>query len=53
MNRQVALPGSQPGSRFLRALGENHSKFEGTYGEIKLPEGFSLADHLFKPPAPK
>ncbi|MBI3359764.1 MAG: DUF3467 domain-containing protein [Chloroflexi bacterium] len=35
----------------LRALGENLSKFEGTYGEIKLPEGFSLADHLFKPPS--
>ncbi len=37
----------------LRALGENLSKFEGVYGEIRLPEGLSLADHLFKPPAPK
>lgn len=33
----------------LRALGENLSKFEGAHGEIRLPEGLSLADHLFKP----
>ena len=37
----------------LRALSENLSKFEGVYGEIKLPDGLSLADHLFKPPAAK
>ncbi len=36
----------------LRALGENISKFEGQYGEIKMPEGFSLADQLFRPPKP-
>jgi hypothetical protein len=35
---------------FLRALSENLSKFEGANGEIRLPEGMSLADHLFKPP---
>lgn len=33
-----------------RALGEHLAKFEGQYGEIHLPEGFSLADHLFRPP---
>ncbi len=36
----------------LRALGENLSKFEGQYGEIKLPEGFTLAESLFRPPKP-
>lgn len=36
----------------LRALGENISKYEGQYGEIKMPEGFSLADRLFRPPKP-
>jgi len=36
----------------LRALGENLSKFEGVYSEIRLPEGLSLADHLFKPQKP-
>ncbi len=36
----------------LRALGENLSKYEGQFGEINVPEGGSLADHLFrfKPP---
>ena len=38
---------------FLRALGENLSKFEGVYGEIRVPEGMSLADRLFKPPTTK
>ena len=33
----------------LHALGENLSKFEGVYGEIRIP--LSLADQLFKPPA--
>ena len=37
---------------FLRALGENLSRYEGQFGEIKLPEGVSLADHLFRPPKP-
>jgi Protein of unknown function (DUF3467) len=37
----------------LRALSENLSKFEGVFGEIRLPEGLSLADHLFKPPTSK
>lgn len=36
----------------MRALGENLSKFEGQHGEIKLPRGASLADHLFRPPKP-
>ena len=36
---------------FLRALGENLSKFEANFGEIKMPGGgSSLAEHLFKPP---
>ena len=36
---------------FHRALGENLSKFEANYGEIKVPGGgSSLAEHLFKPP---
>ena len=36
----------------LRALGDNLSKFEGQYGEIKLPEGSTLADTLFRSPKP-
>jgi len=36
----------------LRALAENLSKYEGQFGEIKLPEGFSLADHLFRQQKP-
>jgi hypothetical protein len=32
----------------LRALGENLSKYEGQFGEIRIPEGGSLADSLFK-----
>ena len=35
---------------FFRALGENISKYETNFGEIKLPGGTSLAEHLFKPP---
>jgi hypothetical protein len=35
---------------FYNALGENLSKFEAKYGEINLPGGSSLAEHLFKPP---
>lgn len=37
----------------LRALGENLSKFEGQFGEIKLPEGFTLAESLFRPKPPE
>jgi hypothetical protein len=33
---------------FYIALGENLSKYEANFGEIKLPGGPSLADHLFK-----
>ena len=35
---------------FYRALGENISKYETNFGEIQLPGGTSLAEHLFKPP---
>jgi hypothetical protein len=39
------------GAKLLyRALGENLSKYETSFGEIKLPGGSSLADHLFRPP---
>lgn len=58
------LPGTEPSkviSRLLmsplsaklfhRALGENLSKYEANFGEIKLPGGgASLAEHLFRPP---
>lgn len=42
-----------------RALSENLTKFEAQFGEIKLPQGKTLADDLFKsiqppdPPEPK
>jgi len=36
---------------FYQALGENLSKYEASFGEIKMPGGnSSLAEHLFKPP---
>jgi hypothetical protein len=35
---------------FYRALGENLAKYETNFGEIRLPGGVSLADHLFRPP---
>ncbi len=36
---------------FYNALGENLSKYEAKFGEIKLPGGgTSLAEHLFRPP---
>ena len=39
------------GAKLLyKALGENLSKYETNFGEIKLPGGPSLADHLFRPP---
>jgi hypothetical protein len=31
-----------------RALGEHLGRFESQYGEIDIPEGTSLADHLFR-----
>ena len=34
---------------FYRALGENLSKYETNFGEIKIPGGSSLAEHLFRP----
>jgi hypothetical protein len=39
------------GAKLLyRALGENLSKYETNFGEIKLPGDTSLAAHLFRPP---
>jgi hypothetical protein len=35
---------------FHRALMENLSKYEATFGEIAIPGNTSLADHLFRPP---
>lgn len=35
-----------------RALGEHLGRFESQFGEIKVPEASSLADHLFRPPDP-
>ncbi len=35
---------------FYNALGENLAKYEAKFGEIKIPGGGSLAEHLFKPP---
>jgi hypothetical protein len=35
---------------FLRALGENLGRYESQYGSIATPEGFSLANQLFRPP---
>jgi hypothetical protein len=36
---------------FYQALGENLTKYEANFGEIKIPGGTSsLADHLFRPP---
>jgi hypothetical protein len=35
---------------FLRALAENLSKYEKSYGEINVPGDSNLADYLFKPP---
>ncbi len=38
------------GAKLLyKALGENLAKYEANFGEIKLPGGTSLADHLFRP----
>jgi len=35
---------------FYNALGENLAKYQANFGEINLPGGSSLAEHLFKPP---
>ena len=35
---------------FYRALGENLAKFEANFGEINMPVGSTLAEHLFRPP---
>jgi hypothetical protein len=35
---------------FHRALTENLRKYETIFGEIKIPGGTTLADHLFNPP---
>lgn len=55
------LPGSRPakvrtrivmsplGAKLLeRALSENISKYEKSFGEIRIPGSESLADHLFR-----
>jgi hypothetical protein len=34
---------------FFRALSENLSRYEKTFGEIKVPGEATLADELFKP----
>jgi Protein of unknown function (DUF3467) len=59
------LPGSSPahvqsrivmsplGAKlFQRALAENLAKYESAFGEISVPGGSTLADHLFHPPNP-
>ncbi len=33
-----------------RALGDHLARFETQFGEIRVPETPSLADHLFRPP---
>jgi hypothetical protein len=35
---------------FYRALGENLSRYESAFGEIRLPGEVTLADYLFRPP---
>jgi hypothetical protein len=41
------------GAKLLqRALSENISRYEAAFGEIKIPGESSLADLLFRPPAP-
>jgi hypothetical protein len=41
------------GAKLLqRALAENLSRYETAFGEIKVPGEGSLADFLFRPPAP-
>jgi hypothetical protein len=38
---------------FYRALGENLSRYEASFGEIKVPGTKSLADFLFRAPPPE
>lgn len=41
------------GAKLLfRALQENLAKYESAYGEINIPRESTLADQLFRPPAP-
>ncbi len=41
------------GAKLLqRALAENLARYEQAFGEIKVPGENSLADFLFRPPAP-
>jgi hypothetical protein len=35
----------------LRALTDNLSRYEAQFGAIDVPEGTTLADHLFHPPS--
>jgi hypothetical protein len=37
---------------FYRALADNLERYEAAFGEIRIPGAVSLADHLFRPPAP-
>ncbi|RCK73781.1 MAG: hypothetical protein ANABAC_2854 [Anaerolineae bacterium] len=37
---------------FYQALAENITRYEATYGEIRLPGNTSLADQLFRPSTP-
>jgi hypothetical protein len=35
---------------FAQAIKENLTKYESLFGEITIPRGTSLADHLFRSP---
>jgi hypothetical protein len=35
---------------FAQAIKENLAKYESLFGEIAIPGGTSLADHLFRTP---
>lgn len=37
---------------FYRALGDNLNRYETAFGEIAVPGGKSLAEHLFRNPNP-
>ncbi len=50
VNARVVM--SPLGAKLLyRALGENLSRYEAAFGEIKTPVEATLADFLFRPPA--
>lgn len=49
-NRMVMSP--LGAKLFYRALGENLSRYEAAFGEIKIPGEKSLADFLFRHPPP-